>query len=270
MKRAARLALFLGVTILLGACQSGSSASQTSAQQVPFEQIVENIKQKLKKDYPGIDVQGVKTVEGFPGLYEVQIEGDLVYMDPTAKYALLGHLIDVKTKADLTEKALEKQAQQSMKKLPYQHAIKEVRGDGKRTLILFSDPDCPFCKKIEQSLQELDNVTIYTFMAPIKELHPDAARKAEAIWCAENRLKAWNGFMRQGEPLPEMKASCNAPKAEWAKLMKKFKIHATPTLLFPNGKVVPGAMAKEDIEKVLEQIESKDKAKKDEVQKKDE
>lgn len=261
MKHAARLALFLGVAALMSACQSGSSSSSQSpqsAQQLSPDQAVESIKKILAKSFPGMDVQSVKTVQGFPGIYEVQVDDDIVYMDPTAKYALVGQLVDLKSRVNLTEKAMQKQAEQAWKKLPLQHAIKEVRGNGKRTLVLFSDPDCPFCKKIERTIQELDNVTIYTFLTPIPELHPDAARKSKAIWCAEDHLKAWIGFMRKGEPLPEVGPLCSVPQDDWAKLQKRFKIRATPTLLFSNGKVVPGALEKDGIEKIFDQIDNKD------------
>lgn len=259
MKRTTRLMVFLSAAILLGACQSGSS-SPAAPVASPKEKI-ESIKKVLAKEYPNIDIHGVKPVDVFPGVYEVQIDNEIVYMDETAKYAIMGNLIDLKSRVNLTEKALQKQAAQQWKKLPFQYAIKEVRGEGKREIVLFSDADCPFCRKIEKSLQELDNVTIYTFMAPIAELHPDAARKSRAIWCAEDRLKAWTGYMRDNEPLPELKDDCKAPEEEWTKLQKRFKIRATPTLLFSNGTVVPGALGKEEIEKILDGLEPKDKKK---------
>ncbi len=259
MKNAVRVALFLSMATLLGACQSGSTPPAPSVQTQTPEQIVEHIKKTLAKDYPGMEIQSVKALEGIPNVYEVHVDSDIVYMDATAKYAFIGQLVDVKTRVNLTEKTLQKQAEQAWKKLPFEAAIKEVRGDGKRSLVLFSDPDCPFCKRIEQSLQQMDNVTIYTFLTPIDELHPDATRKSKAIWCSEDRLKTWNGVMRNGETAPELKPLCNVPMAEWKKLQKQFKVHATPTLLFPNGKVIPGAVDKDGIEKVFDQIAAKAK-----------
>jgi len=261
MKRATRFALFAGVAALLGACQSGSTTPQATVTLSP-EKSIENIKTALHKNFPTMEVQSVTAIEGFPGIFEVQTDEDTVYMDPSAKYVLIGQLLDIKSRTNLTEKAQQKQVEQAMKKLPYESAIKEVRGNGKRTLILFSDPDCPFCRKVEQSIQELDNVTVYTFLTPLPELHPDSPRKSRAIWCAEDRLKAWTGYMRQNDPLPTLNPLCKAPEDVWSKLQKKFKVRATPTLLFMNGKIVPGALDKEGIEKIFEELETKTKEKK--------
>lgn len=256
MRRLGQLALIIAMATCLNACQSKSRAAQEKLEKVAAEsgmpeEVAKKIKATLAKDYPGMTIQSVKPAS-IQGLYEVLVDGDVVYMDGTARYVMMGHLIDIKTRENLTEKALQSVAKEAWSTLPFQAALKEVRGDGKRQLVLFSDPDCPFCRKVEMTLKELDNVTIYTFLTPIEELHPDSMRKSKAIWCSDDRLKSWLGYMRESQPLPELKANCDAPEMTWAKLQKQFKVRATPTLLFSDGKIIPGAVDKATIEKTLE------------------
>ena len=96
--------------------------------------------------------------------------------------------------------------------LPLELAIKKVKGKGERRLIVFSDADCPFCARLEDEMKDVDNVTIYTFLFPIDQLHPDAARKSRMIWCAADRVKAWDDFFESGK-LPDNKGECYNPVA---------------------------------------------------------
>jgi thiol:disulfide interchange protein DsbC len=132
--------------------------------------------------------------------------------------------------------------------LPLNQAIKVVKGNGSRKLAVFSDPDCPFCKQLEQqALVGLNDVTIYTFLFPLAELHPDAANKAKAIWCAQDRTRAWQDWMLNGQ-LPKGATTCATPVEENAELGKKLGIRGTPLLIFANGKRVSGAIPAQEIE----------------------
>ena len=94
--------------------------------------------------------------------------------------------------------------------LPLELAIKRVKGNGARKLAIFSDADCPFCARLENELKSIDNVTIYTFLYPIDQLHPDAARKSRMIWCAPDKVKAWDAFFASGA-LPANNGDCDNP-----------------------------------------------------------
>ena len=128
-----------------------------------------------------------------------------------------------------------------------------MRGNGKLKIAVFSDPDCPFCKRLEHEFEKMTDITIYNFMMPIPSLHPDAARKAELIWCQKDHTKVWTEWMRKGK-LPENgKAGCSNPVAETTSLGEQLGFTGTPTLVFPNGRVQSGyspmPMLKEIIEK---------------------
>jgi hypothetical protein len=127
---------------------------------------------------------------------------NLAYVGSDARYFLFGHLYDMREQRDLTADRLEAARRIDFASLPLADAITTVRGDGSRVLAVFSDPDCPYCRKLEQELAKLDNVTVHTFLYPLGELHPEARQRAIAVWCAPDRAAAWKALMleRQGTP----------------------------------------------------------------------
>jgi thiol:disulfide interchange protein DsbC len=135
--------------------------------------------------------------------------------------------------------------------LPLDQAIKVVKGNGNRKIAVFSDPDCPYCKRLEKDeLSKIDNVTIYTFLYPLEQLHPDAGRKARAIWCAPDRNKAWENWILNGQ-LPNGATECETPLDKVAALGRKLGVNSTPTIFLPNGKRVQGALPAEELEKAI-------------------
>ena len=134
--------------------------------------------------------------------------------------------------------------------LPLNDAIKTVRGNGSRKLAIFSDPDCLYCKRLEVELLKLDDVTLYTFLYPLEKLHPDAPKIAKAIWCSADAQQAWREYMIEGKS-PVDKTACTDPIDRNIQLGQKFGINGTPTLIFADGRVLPGAAPIEQIEKWL-------------------
>lgn len=205
----------------------------------------------------------VSSVQASPvaGLFEVVVkmkqgnreQFSVVYTDGKVDHLITGDLIDTKTRSSLTEDRLAElnKVKVDWAKLPLDKAIKDVRGNGSRKLVVFSDPDCPFCKKLErESLANLKDVTIYTFLYPLAQLHPDAPRKSRQIWCSKDRAAAWTGFVRDGKALSGSD-KCATPLAEIAALGEQLGISGTPALIFPNGELVPGAIPLAEIEKHL-------------------
>ena len=133
-----------------------------------------------------------------PGLFEVRVGIELYYTDAQGNYLLQGSLIDIKTQRNLTEERMDKLMAIDFDKLPIKDAFTIVRGNGKRKLAVFEDPNCGYCKRFERDLQKVDNVTIYLFLYPI--LGPDSADKSRNIWCAKDKAKAWQDWMVRGKP----------------------------------------------------------------------
>ncbi len=207
------------------------------------------VKKLLEQRFPGASVGSVAR-SGYFGLYEAQFDGQLVYTDAKVAYVIVGSVYDATTKQNLSEERLRKLNRVAWDSLPLELAIKKVKGNGSRKLAVFSDADCPYCARLETELKGIDDVTIYTFLYPIDQLHPDSARKSKQIWCSADRLKAWDEFFVSGK-LPDNKGECDTPLAATHTLGEKLRVNATPTLVFADGSIVPGALPKDRLEAAL-------------------
>jgi len=211
-----------------------------------------SLKKSIEGIYPNLKVQKI-TKTPFNGLYEVFLGEEIIYTDEKFSFLIVeGRVIDVKTRRNLTGERMEELTKVDLGSLPLSQAIKVVKGNGSRKLVVFSDPDCPYCKQLEQQgLVGLNDVTIYTFMYPLLELHPDAANKSKAIWCASDRTRAWQDWMLNGQLAKAAASNCNTPVEETMELGKKLGVRGTPLLIFGDGKRVSGALPSQEIERRL-------------------
>jgi len=206
------------------------------------------IKNTLESRLGGVKIEGV-TKTPYLGLYEVRLDGELLYTDEKISYIFSGNIIEAKTMQNITEKRLRDLTSIKWEDLPLGAAVKTVRGNGKRTLAVFSDPNCPYCKRFEKDLARVTDVTIYTFLYPI--LSQDSHEKSKGVWCAADKSKAWSELMLNGT-VP-VASGCDTPIDKNLELGRKFRVSGTPTLVFANGERVPGAIPTEQIEKLLAQ-----------------
>ncbi len=210
------------------------------------------LEQNFKKNYPEIPVKSV-TASPLPGIYEVYAAGKIIYTDETAKYLFFGNLLDVQNKKNLTEDRLAQLSKIDVKQLPLDQAIKYVKGKGERTLYVFSDPDCPYCQKLEQHMTSIDNVTVYLFLLPLKKLHPQAEAVASKIWCSKNPYEAWEDYMLHRKA-PGNTAQCKTPIQKNLALAQTLQIDGTPTLFLQNGMRLSGSPQNaEQLEQLLQQ-----------------
>lgn len=210
------------------------------------------LKHTLQSRYPATAFSEVKQ-SPVSGLYEVIMGRNIAYTDSTGKYMLFGHIFDMANQKDLTADELNSINKVDVSKLPLENAIKTVHGNGKRVMYVFSDPECPFCKRIEPELSKIDNVTIYTFPFPIESLHPGTTEVSKRIWCSKDKSAAWHQMLTTGT-LPDNAKNddCKDPIAANAQLGAKLGVNGTPTLIFANGAIVPGAAPAAEIEKHLD------------------
>ncbi|RYF41600.1 MAG: DsbC family protein [Comamonadaceae bacterium] len=183
-----------------------------------------------------------------PGLFEVRTGTDIIYTDAEANFIIQGSLIDAKQRRNLTEERTEKLLQVDFSALPVKDAFTIVRGNGKRKLAVFEDPNCGYCKRFERDLQKLDNVTIHMFLYPI--LGPESADKSRNIWCAKDKGRAWLDWMVRDQA-PASGTCDTTALARNLEFGKKHKITGTPTLIFTDGSRVPGAIPVAQVEKFL-------------------
>jgi thiol:disulfide interchange protein DsbC len=188
---------------------------------------------------------------GYLGLYEIFAKGQILYVDEKVNIILVGELLDIQAGKNITEERLGKLTAVQIADLPFAQAIKQVRGKGKRVLVSFEDPNCGYCKRLATELQKLDNATIYVFMVPM--LSADSDRKSRQIWCATDRVKAWNDWMVNAKE-PAGNADCDTSAIDRnITLGQRLNVNGTPTLFFANGERVPGMVPLQKIEEKLNQ-----------------
>ncbi|MCX7189124.1 MAG: DsbC family protein [Methylotenera sp.] len=210
-----------------------------------------SVKKAVEAAYPKFKVESVSKTP-YAGLYEVFMGGQIIYTDEKMTFLIAeGRLVDPKTKKDITGERMEELTKIDFNSLPIEQAIKVVKGNGSRKLVVFSDVDCPYCKRLEQNeLTNITDVTIYTFLYPIEQLHPDAASKSKLIWCANNRVKAWEDWIFNNQ-LPKSAGTCEVPLEKIGQLAKKIGVTSTPTLIFSDGKRMLGAQPYKEIERAM-------------------
>lgn len=169
----------------------------------------------------------------YGGLYEVRTNGDIFYTDETARYMFVGKVMDLTTLQDLTRARVDQISAIRFSDLPLEDAIKSVKGNGKRVMAVFEDPDCPYCRKLHQTMQAIDNVTVYTFLLPI--LSDDSARKSKDIWCAPDRAQAWRSWMTESKAALAAPDACRTPNEQVLALGRKLRVAGTPTIYFADG-----------------------------------
>jgi thiol:disulfide interchange protein DsbC len=225
-------------SFLLAACFATAAFADEAS-------IRKNLAERLP-EFPKID-EVLKTV--IPGIYELRIGTEILYTDEHGSYLIEGQVIDTKSRVNLTEQRIAKLTAIDFKTLQLKDAIVWKQGTGERKLVVFADPNCGYCKKFERDLQEVKNVTVYTFLYPI--LGSDSAEKSKAIWCAKDNTKAWRDWMIKNVPVE------NSPNCDISALQrnsafgKKHRINGTPGLVFEDGSQRAGALGADAIEKLL-------------------
>ena len=213
------------------------------------------IKKALEPRLSGAKIESVKETP-YSGLYEVRVAGDILYTDKKGEYLVIGQVYDVKSSRNLTRERIDEVNKIKFSDLPLEMALKQVKGNGKRVIAVFEDPNCGYCKRLRQTtLKEIDNVTIYTFMYNI--LSEDSSVKSKNIWCASDRNKAWDDWMLAGKVPPTAPAACETPNDKIVALGQKLRITGTPAIFFADGSRIPGAIDLKALEGKFDSLEGK-------------
>ncbi len=227
-----RTALALGLSTLLAGAAWADEAT-----------IRKNLAERLP-NLPKIDEVSKTPI---PGLFEVRLGTELIYSDESGNHIVQGAIIDTKTKADLTEARINKLTAIDFASLPMKNAVVIKQGTGARKLVVFADPNCGYCKRLERDLVALKDVTIYNFIYPI--LGPDSVAKSKDIWCAKDPGKAWRDWMVDGKLASKAAAKCDTTAIDAnAELGRKYRVQGTPALVFEDGTRAPGAIPGAQIE----------------------
>lgn len=229
------LAIAIGMTFVLGGHAALAGESKQKSDVAMEAKILADLKQK----YPSNTVTSVTKAQ-MGNLYEVVMGQNIAYVDADTKYLMFGHIFDMSNQHDMTQDRMEDLIKVDFSKLPLDKAIKVVKGNGSRKFAVFTDPECPYCSQLERNLLEVDNYTMYVFLYPIAELHPNSRAKADAIWCAADKAKAWSEFMIEHKEAESI--NCTTPLDQIAAVGHSLGVQGTPTLIHSDGRRAPGAL----------------------------
>lgn len=221
-----------------GLCFSLLGTALAQAGELPAAQLAA-IKQKLAQRVP--DLPPVESARTAPmgGLVEIKAGGNIFYVDAAGDYLIEGQLIETRTQRNLTEERLDEINRVDVVNLPVKDAVVWKSGNGKRRLVVFSDPNCGYCKQLEREIQKLKDVTVHTYMIGI--LGDDSRAKVDNIWCTRDRTQAWLDWMLQGTTPPKALGACGSPGQRNLAMAQKLRVNGTPAIFFENGSRLPGA-----------------------------
>lgn len=214
----------------------------------PLGEAPQNVAAKLKAMYPNTAFTQVRASQ-LNGLYELVMGDNIAYTDATGRYFIFGHVFDMQQQTDITAQRKREARRSEFPARFLGNAIKTVKGDGSRTVAIFSDPDCHYCKKLEGELARLDNVTIYTFLYPLEAMHPRSKIKAVSVWCAPDRQKAWAQAVLTGTV--SKLVACNNPVNDNLVLGSRLGVIGTPTMIAVDGRVLAGAVSAQKLDRWL-------------------
>ena len=210
---------------------------------------INTAQQNLAKNYPNLEINNIASTE-MRGIYSAELDGQVVYLNEDAQHLIAGNMLRLSDQKSLTQELIVKKNTIDWKKLPLKNAIKSVRGNGKRQLAIFSDPNCPYCKQLEVELKKLNDVTIYTFILPLKSQSVAASKQ---VYCEQDPAYAWQQLIEKGIE-PKTKKSCTNPINANLALAQQLKLTGTPAIIFSNGYRVLGAYPANEMEAIWREL----------------
>ena len=211
-----------------------------------------SVQRQLTQKYPALQIEHVQSTE-MPGIYSGFAGDTVVYVSENAEYVIAGSMIRLKDQTNLTKSLMLRPGQVDWKALPLKDAVKSVRGTGKRQLAVFSDPNCPYCKQLEVELNQLKDVTVYTFILPLK---PQSVAPSKQVFCESDPAFAWENLISKGIE-PKTKKGCANPIERNMLLAKSLGLNGTPALIFEDGAKMMGAYPAADIEERFKTVVKK-------------
>jgi len=237
--------LALAILTFSTGCQADSHQNSAKVEQT--------IRANVARLSPNFKVDAIKPLDAIPGLYEIRSHNNIFYTDSSGNHLISGHIFSTRDHKDLTAARLEDINRVDWKTLPLQDAI--VSGDPNGTPVaIFTDPECPYCRRLEHELPRVKGVKVYTFLFPLVQIHPEARAKAEAIWCSKDQHKTLQDIMLKGVPLNQIKSSiCKTPIDNNLKLAANLGITGTPTIIAHDGRKHAGGMSADQLTKWAKQ-----------------
>ena len=241
----------LAVGLLTGcnvSAKNGDTQKINTTSAVATEQ-EKKIKTDLELKIEKLEVKSVRQLP-YSDLFEVVLaNNEIVYTNAKTEFTLIGHMMNNADMADMIQERMDGLPVVDFKTLPFTQSFKQVKGDGSRQIAVFEDPNCGYCKAFRHTLEKVDNVTLHTFVVHI--LGPKSTVAAKQLLCAKDQGAAWDNWMLR-QQLPDNSGACDTSVLDKNKaLAQQLGVTGTPTIIFENGKRIPGAPDAATLEEML-------------------
>ena len=212
----------------------------------------EAIEARLASLVPDMD-QVVINETPLPGVMQVQIGGDIVYMSEDGRYLMQGRLIDMETQADLTDAAKAVLRKEQLQNLDRQELVTFGQNDAEFEVLVFTDPDCGYCRRLHQQMDEYEaaGITVHYLAFPRAGVGSQTYDKLVSVWCAEDRQGAMDVAKAGRTPTP---ATCDNPVTTQYQMGQSLGVTGTPSIMTFDGDIIPGYVPPDRLRERLEAL----------------
>nr|WP_240956208.1 DsbC family protein [Wenzhouxiangella sp. XN79A] len=188
-----------------------------------------------------------------PGVLQVRLGGDIVYMSEDGRYLMQGRLLDLESRTDLTNAAKTEIRKDLVQAIDTEQLIRFGPDNPEYELLVFTDVDCGYCRRLHQQISEYTEAGIrINYLAfPRAGAGSETFRKMDAVWCSDDQHAAMDEAKAGGSPTAE---ACQSPVAEQYRLGQALGVTGTPALLTMDGDLIPGYVPADDLRGRLEQL----------------
>lgn len=210
------------------------------------------IKERLQKMI-GADASQAKIGKTeIDGLYQIQLGLTVVYMSADGKYLMNGNMIDLANDKNLTRGVQANTRKDMLATVPESGMIVYPAKNEKHQITVFTDVDCPYCKKLHKEIPALNEagVTVRYLSYPRSGMNSKSYKEAVSIWCAKDRAQSMDDAMKG---LPPEAQTCSNPVQEHMVRAQMFEVNGTPNMILDNGQSIPGYAPAREILKLLKE-----------------
>jgi thiol:disulfide interchange protein DsbC len=196
------------------------------------------IKAALKKAFPDATIYSVRA-SSIPDLFEVEVEGKVLYVSGDGKFLLSGDLFDIESRTNLSEGPRGRAVSRQIDSVGESNMIVMGPDHPLRTISVFTDVDCPYCARLHLEVPQLtkQGVKVRYLLFPRNGIGSQTYQRSVAVWCAADRVKAV-GIAKSGGTL-DMK-TCPNPVSEHYQVGERLNVSGTPTIFTDDGQKIGG------------------------------
>ncbi len=247
-------AISLTIFLLIGALPLPGATLGTEAEDV------QRIQERWRSLLPHVEPETIEPTP-VPGLYAVRYKASVYYFTGDGRYLLSGSLVDLETQEDLTEQAVSGYRKKQIDAVPESEMIVYAPKNPKHTVTVFTDIDCPYCRKLHRRMSEYNKrgIKVRYLLYPRAGVGSPSYRKAVSVWCAKDRNQAMDRA-KAGEPIEDK--TCKNPVREQMALGNAVGVQGTPAIVLENGEMIPGYESPARLAAKLEKLEAQKQARK--------